>query len=82
MEVVNVVVRAIAPGIAVAVAQTKMGAFTPPDGVRRPEAGNRMSFVLAQRSGRWQIAHGHNTVIDAAAQPFDAVKRGSPHQDQ
>jgi uncharacterized protein (TIGR02246 family) len=82
MKVLNVAVRAIAPGVAVAVVQTKMGAFTPPDGVCRPEAENRMSFVLAQRNGRWQIAHGHNTVIDPVAQPFDAVKRGSPRQDR
>jgi uncharacterized protein (TIGR02246 family) len=64
-------VRAIAPGVAVAVTQTEMGAFTPPDGARRPEAGNRMSFVLTRRDGRWQIAHGHNTVIDPVAQPFE-----------
>jgi hypothetical protein len=37
MKVLNVAVRAIAPGVAVAVAQTKMGAFMPPDGVRRPK---------------------------------------------
>jgi hypothetical protein len=37
MKVLNVAVRAIAPGVAVAVIQTKMGAFTPPDGVCRPK---------------------------------------------
>jgi len=25
----------------------------------------------------WRIAHGHNTVIDPVAQPFDPVERGS-----
>jgi hypothetical protein len=35
-----------------------------------------------RRNGRWQIAHGHNTVIDPVAQPFDAIKLGSPHQDR
>lgn len=26
--------------------------------------------------GRWLIAHGHNTVVDPAAQPFDPVNTG------
>jgi uncharacterized protein (TIGR02246 family) len=74
---IDVTVRAIAPGVAIAVAHLKMGPFTPPDGVHRPAAGNRLSFTLTKQSGGWRIAHGHNTVIDPAAQPFDpAIQSG------
>jgi uncharacterized protein (TIGR02246 family) len=67
----DVTVRPIAPDVAVAVAHFQMGAFSPPDGVHRPAAGNRLSFMLAKRERQWRIVHGHNTVIDPAAQPFD-----------
>jgi uncharacterized protein (TIGR02246 family) len=70
-ELRDVSVRQIAPDVAVAVAHFQMGAFTPPDGVHRPAAGNRLSFTLAKRQGQWRIVHGHNTVIDPVAQPFN-----------
>ena len=50
------------------------GPFTPPDGVARPESEDRLSLVLAKRDGQWRITHGHNTVIDPAAKPFNPVK--------
>jgi uncharacterized protein (TIGR02246 family) len=74
-ELIDVTVREIAPGVAVAVAHFRMGPFTPPDGVRRPAAGNRLSFTLVERNRRWLIVHGHNTVIDPAAQAFDPALR-------
>lgn len=80
IRLANIEIRTIAPDVAVAVVLLKVGPFTPPDGVRRPESEDRLSLVLTKRDGRWRIAHGHNTVIDPAAQPFDPVKSGWPHQ--
>ena len=75
-ELIDVAARAIAPGVAIAVTHFRMGAFTPPDGVDRPAAGNRLSLTLTERNGRWRIAHGHNTVIEPTAQAFDPMARG------
>lgn len=69
-------IRAITPDVAAAVVTAKVGTFRTPDGAERPSADNRISFVLTKRDGTWRIAHGHNTVIDAAAQPFDPVSSG------
>ena len=79
IELADVEVRAIAPDVAAALVLLKVGPFTPPDGVRRPESEDRLSLVLTKRNGRWRITHGHNTVIDPRAKPFDPVKSGSPH---
>ena len=75
IAITEVEIRAIAPGVAAAVVLLRVGPFTPPDGVRRPESEDRLSFILAKRDGRWRIVHGHNTVIDPAARAFDPVKR-------
>jgi uncharacterized protein (TIGR02246 family) len=80
IELANVEVRVIAPGVAAAIVLLKVGPFTPPDGVRRPASDDRLSLILVKRDGRWRITHGHNTVIDPAAQPFDPVKSGWPQQ--
>jgi uncharacterized protein (TIGR02246 family) len=78
IEAVEMEIREIAPGVAIAVVLIKVGPFTPPDGIPRPEGDDRLSLVLTRRSGRWRIAHGHNTVIDPGAQRFDPVKAGWP----
>src|ERR1700683_4473578 len=44
-QLIDVTARSIAPGVAIAVAHLRMEAFTPPDGVHRPAAGNRLSFT-------------------------------------
>jgi len=71
----DVEVRAIGPGVATAVVLLKVGPFTPPDGVPRLESEDRLSLVLTKRDGRWRITHGHNTVIDPRAKPFNPVAR-------
>lgn len=73
IELAEVDIRSIAPGVAVAVVLLKVGPFTPPDGIPRPESEDRLSFILTQQAGKWRIAHGHNTVIDPAAQRFDPI---------
>ncbi len=82
IELADVEIRTIAPDVAAAVILLKVGPFAPPDGIPRPESKDRLSLVLTKRDGRWRIAHGHNTVIDPAAQPFDPVKRGGPDKDR
>jgi uncharacterized protein (TIGR02246 family) len=80
IELADVEIRPIAADVAVAVVLLKVGPFTPPDGVHRPKSENRLSLMLNRRDGRWLIVHGHNTVIDPAAQPFDPVNAGWPHR--
>ncbi len=58
IELADVEIRAIAPGVAAAVLLLKVGPFTPPDGVYRAESEDRLSLVLTKRDGRWRIAHG------------------------
>jgi uncharacterized protein (TIGR02246 family) len=77
--IAGVELRTIAPGVAAAVVLLKVGPFTPPDGVRRPESEDRLSLVLTKRNGRWRITHGHNTVIDPAARPFNPINSERPH---
>ena len=79
IEIADAEIREIAPGVATAVLRLRVGPFTPPDGIPRPESDDRLSLVLTRRSGRWRIGHGHNTVIDAGAQRFDPVKTGWPN---
>jgi uncharacterized protein (TIGR02246 family) len=81
IELLDVAIRAIAPGVAVAVVLLKVGPFTPPDGVPRPESEDRLSFVLTKREGRWRIAHGHNTVVDPRAKPFNPVNGDRPAEE-
>lgn len=69
-------IRAINPDVAAAVVTATVGTFRTPDGAARPSADNRLSFILTRRDGTWRVAHGHNTVIDPAAQPFDPVSSG------
>ena len=78
IEAAEIEIGKVAPAVATAVVLLKVGAFTPPDGIARPKSDNRLSLILARRAGRWTIAHGHNTVVDAGAQRFDPIKTGWP----
>jgi len=79
IETADVEIREISPDVAAAVILLNVDPFTPPDGITRPSSEDRLSLILTKRSGRWLIAHGHNTVIDHGAQRFDPVKTGWPH---
>lgn len=78
IEIADATITEFAPGVATAIILLNVGPFTPPDGVARPASENCLSLVLAMRSGRWLITHGHNTVIDPGAQRFDPVRTGWP----
>jgi uncharacterized protein (TIGR02246 family) len=68
-------VRALAPDVLVAVCTVTMGDFTTPDGRVMKDSRDRLSLVLVRRAAGWRIGHGHNTVIDPVAAPFDPVNR-------
>jgi uncharacterized protein (TIGR02246 family) len=78
IEMADMKITEISPDVAAAVILLKVGPFTPPDGITRPSSEDRLSLILTKRSGRWLIAHGHNTVIDHGAQRFDPVRTGWP----
>ena len=78
IEMADVEIREISPDVAAAVILLKVEPFTPPDGITRPSSEDRLSLILTKRSGRWRVAHGHNTVIDHGAQRFDPAKTGWP----
>lgn len=71
----DVAVRSVAPGIAVVIGTVQVGSFATPDGRTMPASGNRLTLVVAQRQGQWQIVSGHNTVIDPIAAPHDPVNQ-------
>jgi uncharacterized protein (TIGR02246 family) len=74
LALVHIEIRPIAADVAAAVVIAKV--VTTPDGTLRSGTQDRLSFILTRRNGRWQITHGHNTVIDPTAQPFDPVNSG------
>jgi uncharacterized protein (TIGR02246 family) len=76
MTITDVAIRAATSDVAVAVVTLKMGDFTTPDGELRAETQDKLSLILVKCEDGWRITHGHNTVIDPNAQPFDPINRG------
>jgi uncharacterized protein (TIGR02246 family) len=70
----RVEVRGIGAGVAVAVVDLAVGDFKTPTGQEIKESRDRLSLTLVKRDGRWEIVHGHNTVIDPAAAPYDPIR--------
>jgi uncharacterized protein (TIGR02246 family) len=66
--------RAIAPGVAVAVATETFEGFKAPDGRDWPKSRNRLSYVLVKGTDGWKIAHGQNAEIDEVAAKHDPVQ--------
>ena len=73
MSVESVVIRLIAPGVAVAVATMKFGPVIIPSGQEIPELKTRGSFILVKQVGTWKIAHFQNTSVDAEAERNDPI---------
>jgi len=73
LDFTDVDLRPITQDAVVAVITIKVGDFTPPDGQSRIGTQDRLSLVIAKRSGGWRIVHGHNTVIEPDTQRFDPV---------
>ncbi len=74
--VTDIGIRAITPDVAAAVIALNAGAYTTPDGKQQNATLDRLSLILVNRNGEWRIAHGHNTVVDPSAVPFDPVNSG------
>ena len=76
MTITDVAIRAAISDVAVAVVTLKMGEFTTPEGELRAETQDKLSLILVKCEDGWRITHGHNTVVDPKAQPFDPVNSG------
>lgn len=73
MSVEETRVRAIASGVAVAVATMMFGPVMTPYGEELRELKTRGSFVLVKRDGAWKIVHFQNTSVDAEAERNDPI---------
>ena len=66
-------VRALGPGVAVAVATMRFGPVITPSGQGLPEIKTRGSFIVVDRGGDWKFAHFQNTTVDPEAEANDPV---------
>jgi uncharacterized protein (TIGR02246 family) len=73
ISVTDIGIRAITSDVAATVIALKAGEYTTPDGKQQNATLDRLSLILVNRNGEWRIAHGHNTVVDPTAAPFDPV---------
>lgn len=74
MSTRDMTIRAVTSDVAIAVVtQDDKGGGILPDGTKAPPGSGRLTYVLVKRGGKWKITHGHNTVIDPNAQPFDPI---------
>jgi uncharacterized protein (TIGR02246 family) len=76
MTPTGVGIRVVTSEVAIAVVTLKAGEFTAPDGKQMAGTQDRLSVILVKGEGGWRITHGHNTVVDPSAQPFDPVNSG------
>jgi uncharacterized protein (TIGR02246 family) len=73
MSVEGVVIRSIAPTVAVAVATMHFGPSLDPRFPTAPASKTRGSFTMVKREGIWKIAHFQNTVINPVTEQNDPV---------
>ena len=73
MTVDAMVIRSIAPDVAIVVATMRFGPVVTPLGQELPELKTRGSFTLVKRDGVWKIAHFQNTTVDREAERNDPV---------
>jgi uncharacterized protein (TIGR02246 family) len=71
--VTDIGIRTITSDVAAAVIALQAGEYTAPNGRHQNATLDRLSLILVNRDGKWRIAHGHNTVVDPSAAPFDPV---------
>lgn len=68
-------VRALAPGVALAVYESRIeGVGLTPGGTPYPADGAIMTMVLVKTPTGWRIAHAHNTNINAMAVAHDPAR--------
>ncbi len=73
MGVDKILVRSIAPGVALAVATMKFGPVTMPTGQVVAELRTRGTFTMLKQGAIWKIVHFQNTTIDADAEKNDPI---------
>ncbi len=67
-------IRSVTPDVAIVTAVGDADGFTGTDGRIHPPSTSMLTFVLVHRSGRWLIAEGHNTTVDALLAPNNPIK--------
>jgi uncharacterized protein (TIGR02246 family) len=68
VTILDVDVRSLAPGVAVAVATMRFAPLKDAAGKDMAEIRSRGSFTMLKRDGLWKIAHFQNTTIDTLAE--------------
>jgi uncharacterized protein (TIGR02246 family) len=75
----DMLIRGVAPGVAVVVVTEHTVEQVAPDGVTKlPPSQDRLSFVVVKRNGQWRITLGHNTGVNQAAAAGDPTKGWRP----
>ena len=73
MRILEIQVRPIALGVAIAVATMTFGPTITPTGEVLAEQKTRGSFTTVNRRGTWKIVHFHNTNVDLIAEAHDPI---------
>ncbi|SFQ72173.1 SgcJ/EcaC family oxidoreductase [Hymenobacter arizonensis] len=79
----EVTMRAITPDVALVNMYYEVGAYYPPDGVNRGvnkmgDDQDLLTLVMVKKQGKWLLAAGHNTVVNAQAvanNPIATIKK-------
>ena len=70
--------RALSPDVILAVEHAQVeGAGPTPGGEPYPTSGTIGTFLFVKSAAGWQLAHGHNTTIDAHATGNDPARRAA-----
>ena len=76
MEPGELEMRALSPDVILAVEHSRVeGAGPTPGGEPYPSSGTIGTFLFVRRATGWQLAHGHNTTIDARATGNDPARQ-------
>jgi uncharacterized protein (TIGR02246 family) len=64
----------IAPGVALAIATSRLDDYLTPDGRRIVDPRARTTWVLTKQEDRWLVRSAHNTTVDPVAAKYDPAK--------
>jgi len=76
----NLKTRFLTKDVAVATLISSVGEFFPPDGIdhgnnKMPASDDILTLVFVKKNGKWLIASGQNTVVDARAANNNPAKK-------
>jgi uncharacterized protein (TIGR02246 family) len=69
----DMLIRGVAPSVAVVVVTEHSIAQLAPDGTPLPGGQGRLSYLVVKRNGLWKITFGHNTAVNPDAQRYDPI---------